>query len=117
MKLDGKLGFITQMNNFNLRNIAFEKRESGILLSKAISSIIHSVPLLLRFSSSLKTNLVGNHRPWTFLIPSMEVDFKSFPLLAYNSSFIGSRYFESTQARRLGYDNPVTLASRKRIQC
>ena len=42
---------------------ALENLELGMFTSNSISSIIHSVPLLFRLSSSLNTNLDGNHLP------------------------------------------------------
>ena len=47
-------------------------------------------------------NRDGNHRPWIFFTLLIVDVFNNFPLLAYNSSFIGRRYSLSIHALRLG---------------
>ena len=52
------------------RSAALENSDPGIGALKVISSMIHSVPLLLFFSSSLKTHTLGYQRPSTCMTSS-----------------------------------------------
>lgn len=64
------------------RSAALANRDAGIGSSKTISSTIHSVPRLFRFSSSLNTHTFGYHRPCTCMTSSARADLSSLPLLA-----------------------------------